>query len=35
MKKSTILLPKAQKTASILGENIKLARLNPADGNKE
>src|SRR4030042_2288427 len=27
MKKSTILLPKAQKTASILGENIKLARL--------
>lgn len=27
MKVSNILLPKAQKTASILGENIKLARL--------
>ncbi len=27
MKKSNILLPKAQKTTSILGENIKLARL--------
>jgi len=27
MKKSNILLPKAQKAASILGENIKLARL--------
>jgi transcriptional regulator with XRE-family HTH domain len=27
MKKSTILLPKAQKAASTLGENIKLARL--------
>ncbi|HJZ39909.1 MAG TPA: helix-turn-helix transcriptional regulator [Bacteroidales bacterium] len=27
MKKSNVLLPKAQKTASILGENIKLARL--------
>jgi len=27
MKKGTILLPKAQKAASILGENIKLARL--------
>jgi len=27
MKKSTILLPKAQKAASMLGENIKLARL--------
>ena len=27
MKKSNILFPKAQKTASILGENIKLARL--------
>jgi transcriptional regulator with XRE-family HTH domain len=27
MKRSNILLPKAQKTASILGENIKLARL--------
>ena len=27
MKKSTILLPKAQKAASILGENIRLARL--------
>jgi transcriptional regulator with XRE-family HTH domain len=27
MKKSNILLPKAQKTASILGENIRLARL--------
>jgi len=27
MKKSTVLLPKAQKAASILGENIRLARL--------
>ena len=27
MKKSNILLPKAQKAASILGENIRLARL--------
>jgi len=27
MKKSNILLPKAQKTTSILGDNIKLARL--------
>ncbi len=27
MKTSNVLLPKAQKTASILGENIKLARL--------
>src|SRR4030065_2793745 len=27
MKKSTILLPKAQKAASMLGEHIRLARL--------
>src|SRR4030066_1806459 len=27
MKKRTVLLPKAQKAASILGENIRLARL--------
>ena len=27
MKKSTLLLPKAQKAASMLGENIRLARL--------
>lgn len=27
MKKSIVLLPKAQKAASMLGENIKLARL--------
>jgi transcriptional regulator with XRE-family HTH domain len=27
MKKSIVLLPKAQKAASILGENIRLARL--------
>lgn len=27
MKKSTVLLPKAQKAASVLGENIRLARL--------
>jgi transcriptional regulator with XRE-family HTH domain len=27
MKKSTLLLPKAQKAASILGENLRLARL--------